>query len=91
MDSGRADGVYVDSIEGFEPQAVGRHQLQSLFVIEHAYEFSAAKAFFRKLRKTQTPLRLTETTWRTELEPSDPLYVELEQLFARKEDEKVRN
>lgn len=81
--------MFVDSYNGFDLQNVGQNQLQCLFIIEHVYEFSAAKAFHRKLR--QGTVRLTEKTWKKELDPGDSVYVELEQLHARKEDDKVRD
>lgn len=81
-----ADGVFVDSYKGFDIQSVGPNQLHCFFVIEHAFEYSASKAFTRKLRECHG---LTEKSWRTVIDPADQLYVELDQLHSRKEDEKV--
>jgi hypothetical protein len=76
--------TYCGTLHPFSP----RDLQYCSFVVEHAHQYTAKKAFSKKLRE-HSSLTLTAANWRSKLDPWNPIYEDLEKSESQVKDEEV--
>lgn len=82
--------VFLDKEANFDPGHVIHNQQLCQFKVLPKFQYTATKAFRKRLQRSQLKTKLTASNWATKLDHSDPLYKDLARDKKQIDEEQVR-